>query len=552
MRRQPLFRATRTRWRRGSNLPLSAEILEDRFLLAAGFSQVNLASNVPGLAQVTNTSLVNPWGLAYSPTGPFWLANNGSGVSDLLNGLGQPLSLAVTIPSSTGGLGTPTGVVFNSGTGFAISGNGATAPATFLFATQDGKIAGWSDVVDPTHAVVAVDNSASGADYTGLAIGTNEAGQTLLYAADFARGTIDVFDQNFKPVSLPGSFQDPNLPSGFAPFNVAEFNNQIYVTYARRADATGDNASGPGLGYIDVFDTSGNLVKRLASQGALDSPWGMAIAPAGFGPYGGDLLVGNNGDGRINIFNPTSGAYLGVLKDDQGNPIEIQNLWSLTFGNGHLGGDSETLFFTAGLNQEQQGLFGAIQAPGRQGADTEGPGGFNPNAPGEAKNYPLPPVGGPALLSSTDGQSVATSDLLPLEDSSLVLVPTLLSPSQTGSVNSASVQDNSTVDSASNATLVAAPGDTNVLSRLIAEAESQAASMSVDNSITLNQFLNIEVQAAAIPKPAEQQTSAVEQPRGKLQHMQPAGVDAGIDVSALDAFFQSVVSSAALPFADSP
>jgi uncharacterized protein (TIGR03118 family) len=401
------------------------EYLEDRCLLSAGFAQVNLASDVPGLAAVTDPNLVNPWGITFSPTGPFWSADNGSGVSDLLDGRGQPVPLVVTVPSAAPSGSTPTGTVFNGGPGFAISENGVSAPSRFLFATQDGTIAGWTTLVDPTHALVAVDNSSAGAVYTGLALATGPAGHSLLYAADFSHGTIDVFDQHFQPVVRPGSFEDPNLPDGYAPFNIQNINNLLVVTYAQQDESGHDDVAGAGHGFIDVYDTGGNLVSRFASGGALNSPWGLALAPADFGPFGGALLVGNNGDGHINAYNPRSGAFLGQLAGDNGAPITIPDLWALTFGNGHAGGDAHTLFFAAGVDYDAHGLFGALQAPDRRGADTAGSGTFDPDAPGEVDDYPLPPSGGPAFGADSDDPPIPTSDLLPLTDSSLALVPTL-------------------------------------------------------------------------------------------------------------------------------
>jgi uncharacterized protein (TIGR03118 family) len=379
-----------------------------------------LASDVPGLARVTDPNLVNPWGIAFSPTGPFWFADNGSGVSDLLDGRGQPVPLVVTVPG-----GTPTGTVFNGGPGFAVAENSVAAPSRFLFATEGGTISGWTAVVDPTHALPAVENSSTGAVYKGLALATDPAGRSFLYAADFGRGTIDVFNQDFKQVAHPGSFRDPALPDGFAPFNIQNLNNLLFVTYAQQDGARHDDVAGAGHGFIDVYDTGGDLVTRFASRGALDSPWGLALAPAAFGPFGGALLVGNNGDGHINAYDPRSGAFLGSLADDSGAPVTVPDLWALTFGNGHEGGAADTLFFTAGVDSEAHGLFGALQAPGRRGADTAGPGAFDPNAPGEPGDYPLQPSGGPAFRAGSAGRPIPLADLLPLRESSLVLIPTL-------------------------------------------------------------------------------------------------------------------------------
>ena len=325
---------------------LSVEALEDRCLLSAvGYNQVNLASDLPGVAAVTVPSLVNPWGISFSPTGPFWFADNGAGDSDLLDGRGQVVPLSVMVPPGGASGGNPTGTVFNGGPGFAISANGVTEPSRFLFAAEDGTISGWTSAVDPTAAVVAVDNSALGADYKGLALASNAAGQSFLFAADFGRGEIDVFDQDFKPVERAGAFQDPNLPAGFAPFNIQYVNGQLFVAYAQQnPDKPGEELHGAGLGFIDVYDTNGALLSRFASQGTLNAPWGLALAPADFGRFGGALLVGNDGDGHINAFDPASGAFLGQLEDNNGAPIAIPDLWALTFGNGHEGGNANTLF----------------------------------------------------------------------------------------------------------------------------------------------------------------------------------------------------------------
>jgi uncharacterized protein (TIGR03118 family) len=408
------------------------ECLEGRHLLSAGYGLVNLSSDVPGLARVTDPNQVNPWGIAYSPTGPFWFAENGSGVSDILDGRGEPFSLVVTVLSAGHTGSAPTGTVFNGRAGFVISENRVSAPSRFLFANEDGTISGWTTIVDPTHTLLAVDNSISGAVYTGLALATDPTGHSFLYAADFSRGTIDVFDQDFRQIVRPDSFHDPSLPDGFAPFNVQNINNLLFVTYAQQSEDRKEAVASAGHGFIDVYDPAGNLVRRFTSQGALNAPWGLALAPADFGPLGGALLVGNNGDGHINAYDPRSGTFLGELAEGNGLPIAIPYLWSLTFGNGHVGGDSDTLFFTAGVDDEEHGLFGAIQAPEKRGADTAGTGKFDPSAPGEPGDYPLPPRDGPAFRASSEDRPIPVADLLPSGESSLVLVPTLSTISEPG------------------------------------------------------------------------------------------------------------------------
>ncbi len=402
----------------------TVEILEDRFVpsgdLTGGYVQINLASDVPGLARVLDPYLVNAWGLSYSPTGPYWIAEAGMGVSDLLDGRGDIVPLVVNIPSTFGGPGIPTGTVFNSGPRFVVSANGVSAAGQFLFATADGTISAWAPAADMDNAIVAVDNSSQGAVYLGLAIATDGNGQTFIYAADNGNGRIDVFDDHFNPVYFRNAFVDPNLPDGFAPFNVQLIDDRLFVTYAPYEDV---GYASYGEGLIDVYNIDGTFVERFATGGPLDLPWGVALAPDGFGIYGGALLVGNNGDGRISAFDPLTGDFLGQLTDDNGDPIANPNLWGLSFGNGHMGGDANTLFFAAGYEDDAHGLFGAIQGPLNRGADTAGPLGFDPTFPGERDDYPLPPMAGPNLTPPERNQpSVA---LLPSSSSSIALAPTL-------------------------------------------------------------------------------------------------------------------------------
>jgi|WetSurMetagenome_2_1015567.scaffolds.fasta_scaffold103312_1 uncharacterized protein (TIGR03118 family) len=328
-----------------------------------------LASDIVGFADNYDPNIKNPWGISSSATSPFWISDNRAGLATLYNGSGQPFPvgspLVVTIPPPPGGTSpsTPTGQVFNAGSGFEVSSGN---PAHFIFATEDGTISGWNPSANPTNAILKVDNSASDAVYKGLAIGTIASGD-FLYAANFHAGTIDVFDSSFAPTTLAGSFSDPNLPSGFAPFNIQNLGGNLYVTYAMH-DATGhDDVPGPGNGFVDVFDLNGNLVKRLISDGPLNSPWGLALAPSNFGDFSNTLLVGNFGDGLINAFDPSTGAFLGQIQDAWRNPIIIKGLWGLKFGNGGNGGDSNTMYFTAGIpgpppgEVEDHGLFGSIQ-----------------------------------------------------------------------------------------------------------------------------------------------------------------------------------------------
>jgi uncharacterized protein (TIGR03118 family) len=349
------------------------ESLEDRRLLANGFLRTNLVSDIAGVARFTDSNLVNPWGIAFAPTGPFWISDNGAGVSTLYDRAGQAqpapnMPLVVTIPLppvSTASAAAPTGIVFNATSDFSVSVNGKSGASVFIFATEDGTISAWSPTVDSTHAVLEVDNSttptpADGAVYKGLAMGSNASGN-FLFATNFRAGTIDVFDKNFAKATLPGSFFDPNIPAGFAPFGIRNINGSLYVTYALQNAEKHDDVAGAGNGFVDVFDTNGNLIKRFASQGTLNSPWGLALAPAAFGPFSGDLLVGDFGDGHINAFDSNSGTFLGQLQDDQGNSLAINGLWGLIVGNGATGGDPNTLYFTAGIGDEQHGLFGSLR-----------------------------------------------------------------------------------------------------------------------------------------------------------------------------------------------
>jgi uncharacterized protein (TIGR03118 family) len=319
------------------------------------------------MALVTDPNLINPWGVSFGPNSPFWISDNNAGVSTLYDGAGTPQPLVVNIPLPAGAAGTaaPTGTVFNDSGDFVVSLGGRHGAALFIFATEDGTISAWNPNVDPTHAILEVDNSAvpnaaNGAVYKGLAIGSNATGN-FLFAANFRAGTIDVFDKNFHKVTLAGTFTDAQIPAGFAPFDVQNIGGKLYVTYAMQNASKHDDVGGAGNGFVDVFDTNGNLLQRLVAHGPLNSPWGLAIAPAGFGNFGGDLLVGNFRDGHINAFDPNTGMLVGTLTDQNGQPVTISGLWSLTFRSDGAA-DPNTLFFTAGIQGEQHGLFGSLQA----------------------------------------------------------------------------------------------------------------------------------------------------------------------------------------------
>jgi uncharacterized protein (TIGR03118 family) len=321
------------------------------------YSQTNLVSDIPGLAAHADANLVNPWGVAMSSTGPIWVSNEGTDTATIYNTAGVPLPLVVNIPPPPGGtFAGPTGQVFNGGSGFEIN---PGQPARFLFATLSGAISGWNP--GATNAVVKVDNSGTDLAYTGLAIGNNGSGD-FLYAADFGTGKIDVFDSSFAPASLSGAFIDPTLPAGYSPFNIQNVGGSLFVMYALKDPDEPEEIPGAGLGYVSEFDTSGNFVRRLISNGPLNAPWGIALAPAGFGGFSGSLLIGNFGDGTIQAFDPVTGTHLGDLEDSPGHAIENEGLWGLTFGNGGQGGHSNVLYFTAGIDDEDHGLFGAIAA----------------------------------------------------------------------------------------------------------------------------------------------------------------------------------------------
>ena len=328
------------------------------------YHQTNLVSDLPGLAQLTDPDLVNPWGMAAGPATPVWVADNGTDKATIYPGFvnGSPIQKAPLVVSIPGG--APTGQVFNGTPGFEVRDGDASGPALFLFDSEAGLVTGWNPGVPPpppsTQAQVGA--RVRHAIYKGLAIATTSAG-TFLYGADFHRGRIDVFDQGFDRVHLPGRFQDRKLPRGYAPFNVQELGGRLYVAYAKQDADREDEVAGPGRGFVDVYSTSGHLLHRLIRRGQLNAPWGLVLAPAGFGRFSGALLVGNFGDGRINAYDPRTGAFRGRLRHEDGSPIQIEGLWALRFGNG-VTGDPTTLLFTAGIDDEAHGLFGAIQAAG--------------------------------------------------------------------------------------------------------------------------------------------------------------------------------------------
>ncbi len=335
------------------NAQLSQVVAGDDFNVT-NFTIVNEVSDQASVgAPTTDPLLVNAWGLSQAPGGPLWVANNGTGTSTLYafpNFAKNPLN--VTIPGAGSEQGAPTGTVFTSlqGAGFQVSADSTSGHSLFLFDGEDGTISGWSPSVDLTHAIIAVNHSASGDVFKGLAITNLDAGQRL-YAADFANNRVEMFNDQFHQT---GSFTDPSLPTGYAPFNVQTLNGKIYVAFALHGQGL-DEAHGAGLGFVDVFDSSGNKLKTLVSNGPLNAPWGLTIAPQSFGKFAGALLVGNFGDGKINAFNPTTGAFLGTLNSSGDKPLFIDGLWALR------NGPDGTVVFSSGPDDENHGLVGVVR-----------------------------------------------------------------------------------------------------------------------------------------------------------------------------------------------
>jgi uncharacterized protein (TIGR03118 family) len=354
--------AQNSRSRKGTYKP-ALEVMEDRQLPAVTFYQpFNLVSDQPGVAPIVDPNLVNAWGLSVPPKGNFTIAANGTDQAlqyfgDVAATTGSTVAITNTHQNITIPGGAPTGVVFNPSTGFFIHNGIKEAPATFLFVSETGVISGWNPALG-NNAIVAgkLDTSI----FKGAAIITNNSGNFLL-AADFHNGLIQVFDTNFTQMERPeATFVDPNIPAGYAPFNVMNFNGTVYVTYALQDANAKDDVPGPGHGFVDAFDVNGNFLRRVGSEGVLNSPWGMAIAPSNFGKFSNALLVGNFGDGTINAFDPNGGGYEGTLSTGDNHPIVIDGLWGLSFGNGIRAGNQNSLYFTAGPGGEQHGLFGKI------------------------------------------------------------------------------------------------------------------------------------------------------------------------------------------------
>jgi uncharacterized protein (TIGR03118 family) len=327
-----------------------------------GYVQTNLVSDGAAKAKTTDSNLKNPWGLTFLPGTPFWVADNNAFVSTLYDGTGKPISLVVNIPLPNAAKGgSPSGLVGNI---FAAKTNEFITPTTgepslFIFDTEDGTVVAWN-LSAGSNAQLAFDNSKAGAVYKGLAIGTSSSGD-VLYAANFNSGKVDVFDSSFKPVTLKGTFTDPNLPKGYAPFGIQSVNGNLYVTYAVQDKAKHDPVNKAGNGIVNVFDLDGILISRFVTKGKLDSPWGVVLAPSSFGEFANDILVGNFGNGRINAYD-SKGNFLGTLTNLKKKPLVNGSLWALEFGGGALNASANTLYFTAGLHKEMHGLFGTITA----------------------------------------------------------------------------------------------------------------------------------------------------------------------------------------------
>jgi len=332
--------------------------------LAQHYKQTNLVSDQSGVAAIQDMNLVNPWGLSRATGSPWWASDNGTGLATLYLGTGTPASLVVTIPTgdpNASSTGSPTGTVFNGSTGFALA---PGKPALFMFVTEDGTISGWNPGVKPTTAVIEA-NTKSASVFKGAALATvdfpNGDSATYLYVADFRKGRIQVYDSSFHHVTLMEEmFRDTRVPHGFAPFNVQNIGGDLYVTFAKQDDQKHDPVEGAGLGYVNVYSPLGMFERRLQHGWWLNAPWGVAMAPGDFGIYSHDLLVGNFGSGMIDVFDPATGEFKGMLKDASNHPITIDGLWALSFGSGSTSGSATAMYFSAGPDGEQHGLFGTI------------------------------------------------------------------------------------------------------------------------------------------------------------------------------------------------
>ncbi len=323
------------------------------------YAATNLVSD-GSATTYTDANLINGWGVAFNPQGFVWVADNGTSKSTLYDGHGVPQSLVVSIPAGQSGSANPTGIVFSGSQDFVVSQSGVSGASRFIFVGEAGTVSGWSPGVSMTAAVTVFDGGAVGKVYKGAALAA-QGSANFLYATDFHGGTVDVFDARFTKVTAAGGFVDPALPAGFAPFGIQAIGTSVYVSYAKQDAQAHGEVIGAGLGVVDVFDTGGHLIKTLvAAGGVLNAPWGMAMAPANFGPFSNALLVGNFGDGKINAFNPATGAMLGTLSKADGSAIAINGLWGIAFGNGLNSQPTNTLFFAAGPGGQAHGQYGRI------------------------------------------------------------------------------------------------------------------------------------------------------------------------------------------------
>jgi uncharacterized protein (TIGR03118 family) len=331
---------------------------------AGVYRQTNLVSDIPGVARVTDPNLVNPWGMSEFPNGPLWVSDNNADVATLYTGdqHGGPLTAVPLVVKIAGG--APTGQVFNPTGSFVVSSGSASAPALFLFASENGDITGWAPTVPAQPPGQTSDQAEIGfsdpnAVYKGLAIDASGPSPRL-FATNFRTAAIDVFNASFHRIAHPGRFTDPRLPKGYAPFGIASLGGKLYVTYAQQNAARHDDVAGPGHGFVDVYSLRGTLLRRLVRHGALNSPWGLVLATHHFGKFSNDLLVGNFGDGLIHAYDPGSGALDGTLTNGDGNPIQINGLWGLLFGD-KAAASPNTLFFSAGIADEAHGLLGTLR-----------------------------------------------------------------------------------------------------------------------------------------------------------------------------------------------
>jgi uncharacterized protein (TIGR03118 family) len=332
------------------------------------YEQHTLVSDGSVPADHIDAQLKNAWGVVFNPQGFVWIADNGSGLSTLYDGLGVKNPLVVTIPAAPGEpQGTPTGIVYSGGADFIVNGKTPTGadgsgPARFIFASEDGVISGWAPNVNTATAFIAKNSSPRHAIYKGLALG-GDGTRHLLYATDFHNARVDVWDGTFTAVALPtGAFTDPHIPAGYAPFGIQAINGDIVVTYAKQDAQAEDDVKGRGFGFVNIYDPKGKLIQRFAARGVLNAPWGVALAPASFGRFGGALLIGNFGDGTINAYGPISGRFLGALRDEHGRRIKIDGLWGMQFGNGLMSQETNALFAAAGPNDEEGGSYTVIRA----------------------------------------------------------------------------------------------------------------------------------------------------------------------------------------------